>query len=95
MFPGEDSIQMKEKLDILNVKLTEASNKLNERLKTVEMSLPLVESFYSSFTKLTSWMDSLENSLKIFDSSALDMQRENMKVSVDLIFLLFFLQNYL
>lgn len=78
---------MKEKLDILNVKLTEASNKLNERLKTVEMSLPLVESFYSSFTKLTSWMDSLENSLKIFDSSALDIQRENIKVSVDMRYL--------
>lgn len=85
---GEDSIQMKEKLDALNIKVTETSNKLNERLKTIEMSLPLVESFYSSFSKLTSWMDSLESSLKIFDSSSLDVQRENIKVRVKIFYIL-------
>ncbi|GIX80799.1 microtubule-actin cross-linking factor 1 [Caerostris extrusa] len=76
---GEDSIQMKEKLDTLNIKLSEISNKLNERLKTAEESLPLVETFYSAINKLSDWLDSSESSLKNFDSSTLDFQSENIK----------------
>ncbi|XP_035224503.1 microtubule-actin cross-linking factor 1-like isoform X1 [Stegodyphus dumicola] len=76
---GEDAIQMKEKLDSLNMKLSDVSNKLKERLKSAEESLPLVESFYSASDKLTSWLDTLERSLKLVDNSALDVQAETIK----------------
>ncbi|GFQ91888.1 hypothetical protein TNCT_652961 [Trichonephila clavata] len=77
---GEDSIQMKEKLDALNIKLFEFSNKLNERLKTAEETLPLVETFYSAINKLSTWLDSLETSLKVLDNNTLDVQNKTIKM---------------
>ncbi|CAL1261306.1 unnamed protein product [Larinioides sclopetarius] len=76
---GEDSIQMKEKLDSLNIKVSEISNKIKDRLRTAEESLPLVETFYTAINKLSTWLDSLETSLKLLDSSTLDVQRESIK----------------
>lgn len=75
---------MKEKLDALNMKLTEVSNRLNERLKTAEDSLPLVETFFSANSKLNQWLESTERSLKVLENNALDIQDETIKVSRNL-----------
>lgn len=77
---GEDAIQMKEKLDALNMKLNEVSNRLNERLKTAEASLPLIEAFFSANSKLTHWLESTERTLKVIENQALDVQEETIKV---------------
>ncbi|XP_067121193.1 microtubule-actin cross-linking factor 1, isoforms 1/2/3/4/5-like isoform X3 [Centruroides vittatus] len=76
---GDDAIEMKEKLDTLQIKFTDLVNRVNDKLRQAENALPLVEKFHFSHDQLTNWMEEAEKLLKGLETTSLSIQETTIK----------------
>ncbi|XP_022254698.1 microtubule-actin cross-linking factor 1-like [Limulus polyphemus] len=76
---GDDVIQLKDKVDIIQGKYNEVSQKCTERQKQALEVLPLTQNFQSSREKLVLWIDETEQTLKTLEALSLSTQESTIE----------------
>lgn len=76
---GDDAIQIKDKLDTLQVKFSDLTNRAADRLKNAQDAVPLVHNFHGSYDRLSSWLDEAERALKNLESVSLINQEDTVQ----------------
>ncbi|XP_076359129.1 dystonin-like [Tachypleus tridentatus] len=77
---GDDVIQLKDKVDIVQGKYNEVSKKCTERQNQALEVLPLAQNFQSSREKLVLWIDETEQILKTLETVSLSTQESTIEV---------------
>lgn len=62
---NDEAIQLKDKLDSLQRRYHDLVSRGNDLLKSAQETLPLVQQFHNSHTKLVDWMMDAESQLQV------------------------------
>lgn len=73
---NDEAIQLKDKLDSLQRRFNDITNKASDLLKTAQEALPLVTQFHECHSNLSDWMADAEDILKGLDNTNLIAQEK-------------------
>ena len=76
---NDEAIQLKDKLDSLQRRFTDLTNKASDLLKNAQEALPLVTQFHDAHNNLSDWMMDAEGLLQTLDSSSLSHQEKEIQ----------------
>lgn len=82
---GNDAIQLKERLDSLQLRYSDLAQRAAERLRQAKEALPVAQGFHSAHERLVLWMDEAEAQLRSFEAAALVTQESTMQVRAPLV----------
>uniref|UniRef100_T1IVF3 Dystonin n=1 Tax=Strigamia maritima TaxID=126957 RepID=T1IVF3_STRMM len=71
---GDDALLVKEKLDTLQQRFLEMTNRAADLLRHAQEALPLSQQFHQSHTRLVEWLIEVESQLPSIDSAGLVLQ---------------------
>ncbi|KAL1415473.1 hypothetical protein MTO96_006816 [Rhipicephalus appendiculatus] len=76
---GNDAIQLKDRLDSLQLRYTDLAQRAAERLRQAREALPVAQNFHTAHERLTRWMDDAEAQLRSLEAAALTAQESTMQ----------------